>query len=112
MTSPFVKLLGTLPTHVGFGHASSSGGRQTVTLDFSQTGYGFGEVTFVETLDGLFVDTERMGAAKVLELVQVMLDRAVLDVDEDPERHRRYNEAIGRTCGACPVCGAPREAPP
>jgi hypothetical protein len=109
MTTAIEKMMASLPTHVGFGHASSEGGRQTVTLDFSQKGYGFGAVTFVETVDGLFVDTETMGTEKVIELLRLMLERAVLDVDQDPERHRQYNEVMGRACGSCPVCGAPRE---
>lgn len=76
-----------------------------VVFGFSEQGVGFGEIAIHKTPDGIFIDTERMGAAKVLEYLAVLVGSAITDVDQDPERHVRYNRASKGECYAeCPLC--------
>lgn len=76
-----------------------------VTLQFSEKGYGFGEVVIKQTADGVFMDAECMRLDRVKRYFMALLDGAIMDSDEDPVKHARYNQAMGRSCGAgCPVC--------
>jgi hypothetical protein len=76
-----------------------------VVFQFSETGFGFGEITIVQTQKGVFVDTECMGREKVQQYLSAFLASAILDTDVDPEKHALYNEERGSRCGGgCRVC--------
>jgi hypothetical protein len=99
------RLMDSLPMYVAVSYAQTDAERKTVAIDFSETGFGFGVVTMVQDGTGLYVDSEYMGREKVLELVSRMLERAVFDLEKDPEKHLRYNEVMNRGCGPkCTVC--------
>lgn len=75
-------------------------------FSFCEKGFGFGELTLVVDAQGQhYLDTESTNLKRVRELLLRVLDTAILDTDMDPEKHRRYNAQMGRTCGSdCPVC--------
>ena len=78
-----------------------------VGLSFSERGFGFGQICLFQSPEGAFIDTECMGREKVLQYLTVFLNSAILDTDQDPERHAAYNRARRRTCyDACPACVA------
>ena len=80
--------------------------RVAVGLQFSEKGFGFGELLFVQTPEGLCLDAETMRPEHVKRYLGALVDSAILDSDLDPERHAKYNEIRGRGCGPrCPVCG-------
>jgi hypothetical protein len=77
----------------------------TVVLSFSEKGFGFGEVAIKQTAEGVFLDTECMNVERVKRYVMALLDKAITDNDNDPERHALYGRVMGRSCGpACKVC--------
>jgi hypothetical protein len=126
MSSEFEKILDGLPTSVSLAFASSkfkqaentkplSDGEfeehddsppedVTVVLQFSEKGFGFGEIAIRQTPEGVFLDTEYMNLEKVKKYVNLLLDQAVLDIDQDPQRHILYNRVMGRSCGNCIIC--------
>lgn len=76
-----------------------------IVLQFSEPGFGFGEVTLIQTPEGLFVNTEYMRLERVKGFFSKLLDSAITDWDEDPERHALYNRVMGSRCGAgCRLC--------
>lgn len=78
----------------------------TVWFSFSEKGFGFGEFAIKRTSDGVFVDTEQMGLAKIKHYLGLLLDSAITDVDDDADKHQRYCCAMNRSCGpACRQCG-------
>lgn len=98
-----------MPTEVSIGHAESADATDTrvVVLNFSEKGFGFGEVTIVQTPEGVFLDTERMGVARCIRYFEMLLSSAVTDGDMDPEKHALYNREMGRTCAdGCAACAA------
>lgn len=101
------KILGELPTHVRLDYARhrEDPRRTSATFVFSQSGFGFGEITFVAVDGQLFIDGERMGVEKIKELLGIAIDGAILDSDKDPERHALYNRVMRRVCGeGCSIC--------
>lgn len=98
------KMFKALPTAVRLA-APSEQGRAVAVFEFSQRGFGFGEVAIVQTADGAYVDSECMGRDKVMELLRIYLDGAIFDTDTDPAKHMAYNAARGSVCGpGCRVC--------
>lgn len=80
--------------------------RIVITISFGETGFGFGEIAIIQDEAGqVFLDTESMSKKTVLHLLGRLIEGAIDDRDEDPERHRKYNEVMQRTCGdSCKVC--------
>lgn len=75
-------------------------------FSYSEPGYGFGEFSLRQTEEGLFLDTEISGPERVKKYLEWLVDNAILDTDQDPERHLLYNKVMGRSCGEeCEVCG-------
>ncbi len=110
-------ILNTVPTAVRLTYASMDPQPKTeedmdapadivVTLSFSEKGFGFGEVSLMADKDGrTIIDTEHMGKAKALKYLSRLIEEAIDDVDQDPERHALYNEIRGRKCGdGCRAC--------
>ena len=86
---------------------SESPDKVVAVVHFSERGFGFGEISIRQTPEGCFVDTECMGREQVKKYLCALVDGAVVDTDEDPEKHRLYNRVAGRRCGAgCRVCAA------
>lgn len=78
--------------------------RIVVVMSVGKKGWGFGEFTFVTNKEGrLFVDGEGSPREEIVAAFKRMLDGAVLDSDEDPEKHRLYNENSGVL--SCSCCG-------
>lgn len=76
-----------------------------VGLQFSEKGFGFGEVSLKQTPEGVFLDTEHMSIERVKRYFCELLDSAITDNDQDPKKHALYNRVMKRQCGpACPVC--------
>lgn len=102
----FSKLLGQFDDSVKISYASTrADGTHVIVIDFSEKGFGFGEIAFYQTSDGLFLDTECMSKERVMHFLKKLVDSAILDTDNDPDRHLRYNEVRGRRCGVgCNVC--------
>lgn len=112
------ELMDKMPTAVSLGYARSEPSAEpseedpcpppkevVVVLSFSEKGFGFGEVTVVQTAEGVFLDTECMSLERVKRYFAALLDQAITDGDEDPEKHRLYNRVMQRTCGDhCGVC--------
>lgn len=116
MTNKLREIMSGLPTRVqlvgayeepkGAIDTDDAAKEVTVVFSFCETGFGFGEFCIRSTPDGVFVDTEAMGVAKIKHYLGLLLDSAITDCDGDPEKHRQYCEAMNRTCGpACPHCG-------
>ena len=81
-----------------------------VVLQFSEPGFGFGEIALKQTPSGLFLDTEHTSLAQARGYFAQLLDSAVTDIDQDPKRHKLYNRVMGRRCGpGCPVCHPKRK---
>ena len=77
----------------------------TVVLSFSEKGFGFGEVAIKQTAEGVFLDTECMSVERVKRYLMALLDKAIVDTDDNPERHALYGKVMGRSCGpGCKVC--------
>lgn len=75
------------------------------SIGFSEKGFGFGEVTFQQTPKGLFLDTECMDPERVKRYLCMLVDKAIKDTDEDPEKHALFCEQWSRVCGPrCAVC--------
>ncbi|MHB8107911.1 MAG: hypothetical protein ACYDH4_10885 [Candidatus Cryosericum sp.] len=80
--------------------------RVVIALEFSVQGFGFGEVTLIQTPKGVFLDTERMSLERVKKYFAMLLDGAITDWEEDPEKHKLYDEETGRGCAVCPPIGS------
>lgn len=79
--------------------------RARITFSFSEPGFGFGEISILQTEDKVFIDTECMGREKVMQYLKEFVDRAIVDTDQDPLAHAEYNEQRGRWChDQCPAC--------
>lgn len=80
--------------------------RVTVVLSFSKQGFGFGEIAIVTDNQGrTFVDGEHMNKETVKSFINNLLDSAIYDTDSDPDRHKLYNNVIGRVCiSHCEIC--------
>lgn len=80
--------------------------KATVVLSVSKTGWGFGQFAFVQDKDGqLYINTECSNLETVIEAVTNWIKSGITDWDDDPERHKRYNEVMKRSCGDwCKVC--------
>ena len=76
-----------------------------MVLSFCEKGFGFGEIAIKQTPSGVFVDTEMTSLNRVKKYFEQLLDKAILDTNDDPEAHKRFNEVMGRRCaGSCTVC--------
>ena len=74
-------------------------------LQFSEKGFGFGEVTLKQTPEGVFLDTEHMSLKRVKRYFEMLLDSAITDTEQDPEKHALYNKVTGTRCGEqCILC--------
>lgn len=81
-----------------------------VGIHFSDPGYGFGEITIMQTKEGVFIDTELMSIERVKGYVCALIDRAISDNEMHPAKHALYNRVMGRSCGhACKVCHPQKE---
>ncbi|HYX21038.1 MAG TPA: hypothetical protein VFA98_09370 [Thermoanaerobaculia bacterium] len=110
MTKSIQEIMDGMPTGIRIGHVSQTDDLTVVILEFSEKGFGFGEVTIVQTKHGVFLDTERMGVSRCLKYVEMLLASGVTDADMDPARHALYNREMGRSCAdGCEACAA---APP
>lgn len=113
------EILDTFTTHVSLSYASYKAGipeegqhewdvppeEVVVGLQFSEKGFGFGEVAIKQTARGVFVYTEHMNLARVKKYLNILLRSAITDTDQDPEKHALYNQVMGRRCGEqCLVC--------
>ena len=109
------KVLATLPNAVNLSYGRTDGGsdedpsvtpdRVVASFNFSEPGFGFGEVTIVQTAEGVFLDAERMSLGRVKRYLSALVDSAISDSDEDPDRHALYNRVMGRRCSdACQAC--------
>jgi hypothetical protein len=80
--------------------------RLTVCFSFSEKGFGFGEVVLVVDEKGrAFVDGETMSRDHVKRIIGALIDNAIMDTDEDPERHKLFDKVMHRSCGSpeCPT---------
>ena len=115
MADKISEIMGGLPTRVelmgAYEKSNSSDPEDApeeviVVFNFSEKGFGFGEFCIKQTPDGVFVDTEAMGIAKIKKYIGLLLDTAIADTESDPDKHARYCKAMSRMCGpACPQCG-------
>lgn len=79
--------------------------RVVAMFQFSEKGFGFGEITIIQTAEGCFLDTEHMSRETVKRFLGMLIDGAISDTDTEPEKHLLYNRVAGRSCGAhCGVC--------
>ena len=80
--------------------------KATLVIAVSEPDWGFGEFAFVQDETGqLFLDTECSGRERVQEMVAAWISSAIIDSDQDPDKHRRYCEVMQRTCGdGCEIC--------
>jgi hypothetical protein len=69
---------------------------------FTETSFGFGEIVIVQTEEGTFIDGETMSREHIKRLLGVLVDSAILDSENDPERHKLYDKVMGRKCGEEP----------
>lgn len=119
MSEAFKKILDETPAYVQITFGSSEHDpadvhgiklpkRASLVLAFGEPGYGFGELTFVQDAKGqLFLDTECTSLDRVKAFLAKWVDSAILDTDDDPAHHARYNEVRGRRCGdGCRVCSS------
>ena len=98
------RVLETIADDVELTHARS-GGKIVVVFGFSEPGFGFGEVTLVQTPEGLFMDGEHMSSERIKRYLCKLVDKAVRELDKDPARHALYNKNMGRSCSdSCEVC--------
>jgi hypothetical protein len=109
-------LLSQFPTSVRLSYGAAKGGptardpgkvaeRVVAMFQFSEKGFGFGEITIMQTKEGCFIDTEHMSRETVKRFLGALVDGAVTDTDDDPEKHLLYNQEAGRRCGAhCRIC--------
>lgn len=78
-------------------------------LDVGKKGWGFGEITIITDATGqTFIDGERTSRETIKEFLCALVDGAILDTDEDPEKHRAYVKATNTQCGEwCKTCSMP-----
>ncbi len=121
----FVEVLQGLPTKIEIRHASCEmqselpeaegevvlgcdlevPKKAVVVLSFSEPGFGFGEVSLIQTPAGLFIDTECMSLERVKKYFMSLLDSAITDNEQDPLKHALYNQETGTRCGGgCSMC--------
>lgn len=100
------KILDATPTSVSIDWVMARpDGRLSIGIAFSEQGFGFGEITLVQTPQGLFLNSECMRLETVKRFIDKLLEGAIADYDKDPERHKKYNEVMGRQCGeGCKIC--------
>ncbi len=109
-------LLSQFPTSVRLAWGRAEGGptaeepgkeatKAVAVFEFSEKGFGFGQITFIQTVEGCFLDTEHMSRETVKRFLGLLIDGAVTDTDAEPEKHLLYNRVAGRRCGShCAVC--------
>lgn len=116
MAKDLDEIMDSFPTEVALSYASSTfpeGAEPfesppsdvVVCLQFSEKGFGFGEVSLKQTAEGVFLDTEHMSLKRVKRYFEMLLDSAITDTEKDPEKHALYNKATGTVCGEhCILC--------
>lgn len=119
MNDKLKEIMDTFPTEVALSYAAYEKGTPKegehefeaapnhvmFSLCFSEKGFGFGEVTFQQTPAGLFLDTEYMDPERVKRYLCMLVDKAIKDTDEDPEKHKLFNREWRRECGPhCTSC--------
>ncbi len=109
-------LLSQFPTSVCLSWGRTEGGptaedpekaadKAVAVFQFSEKGFGFGQITFIQTAEGCFLDTEHMSRETVKRFLGMLIDGAVTDTDTEPEKHVLYNRVAGRRCGSqCNIC--------
>jgi hypothetical protein len=99
-------IMAKIPTATTLSFGRQTEDRTVAVFKFAETGFGFGEITFVADAEGrLFLDGECMSRDKIKEILGRAVDDAILDTETDPDLHALYNEVKGRTCGhSCVVC--------
>jgi len=81
-----------------------------VVFAFSERGFGFGEVTLKQTPEGVFLDTECMSAERCKKYLSALVDSAIADTEDDPDKHALYNRVMGRRCAEnCAACASRKE---
>lgn len=111
----FQKILDGCPTYATLSYGSFKGTgeqnelgfekpkRVAAVFDFSIEGFGFGELTLVRDENGqMYIDTECMSKERVKSILCHIVDSAITDREEDPERHIQYHEVMGGFCRECP----------
>lgn len=118
MAKSFDEIVSTFPTntYLSYAHQENTGEqdkdtgqdipkRIVVEISFSEQGFGFGSITFIQTDEGLFLDTECMSKKKAKEILWRLIDNAIIDHETDPEKHKLYNKVRGAICGGhCEIC--------
>ncbi len=68
---------------------------------FAEEKFGFGEVTIVvDPATGQhYIDGETMSRERIKKYLGWLVDSAIMDSEEDPERHRAFDAFMGRRCG-------------
>ena len=111
-------LLSQFPTYVSLARGFTRGGSDdpegpppdevVAVFQFSEKGFGFGEIALIQTKEGCFIDTEHMSRETVKRFLGMLIDGAVTDTDTEPEKHLLYNRVAGRRCGGqCEICYPP-----
>lgn len=92
-------------------HGMSTPEKAVLVLSVGKKGWGFGEFSFVQDENGkLFVDTECTSLETAVGIITDWLKTATTDWEEDPEKHKRYNEVMQRSCSdRCKVCNPAEE---
>lgn len=79
--------------------------RITICVSFSEPGFGFGDISFVQQDGKVCIDTERMGREGVVHFLTKLLKDAIYDTDDNEANHLEYNRIMKRSCGNhCQIC--------
>lgn len=114
----FQAIVDKMPTHVylSYGKVEPAGvnvmevmpDKVYACINFSEKGFGFGEIGIFTDKEGqTYIDSECMSREAVLHFLTKLVEDAILDTDEDPEKHAKYVKFIKQTCGeGCRPCQA------
>lgn len=95
----------------------------SISFSFSEKGFGFGEIYIIMLNGQVFVDGESMSRELIKEIVDrisednrvalsehgilipQIIDKAILDTDNNPDNHRLFNKVRYRQCSErCTIC--------
>jgi len=71
----------------------------SIVLQFSEPGFGFGEITLRQTARGVFIDSEQMSRERIKRYFNQLIDGAVFDWEEDPAKRALYEEETSAKYG-------------
>ena len=94
--APHIEVRLTFAYHNEPGESEDEPTEFGAVFSFSDSSFGFGQLILKQTPKGVFLDTECMSRERAKKYLAHLIDSAITDTEEDPEKRQLFDEAMGR----------------